>query len=517
MVAWPFGRSAGLAALLLVSLMSLPLIVGAAGRLRFLLGYAYPHDGLEGTLLYEARLLYAGQPLYQPLERFRFVSAPYPPLHPLLLGWADALIAGPHLFWAGRLLSLVAALGVAVLIGLTCRRAGGAWLGGVAGVALFLSAPPVLLWATRVKPDLLALLCTALGLCLATVAVGRPHTVAADRASRGLGLLRRLTLPLAALCFALAFFTKQTTVAAPLAAGLALLFDDLRDWRKRAASAGFAGRLPLRRRTLLFGLCYLALALGSWAVLDLITGFQFTAHVWGLHRSEWWSVALWRKFVALLVPYTPGALLALGMLVALAPRDRRALVPACYALIAPVTLLGAGETGANHNHLLESLLAISLAVGLCTGHLPDWFERRPAVALLALALLATQLGLAYRPQQWYLNELAPPQTPERYLNFIRNTPGEILADDVALLMAAGRPLRYDDPSTMGPAAQSGVWDQTGLIQEIGERRFSAIMIPIDLEHQRSDPAGRWSPKVLAAIRQQYRLAFRDTIFTYLPQ
>lgn len=512
----PYARAAGLAALALLLAGALPLIWAAALRLQFLLRYPYPHDGLEGTLLHEARLLYAGQPLYQPLERLRFVSAPYPPLHFLLLGLADAHIAGPHVFWAGRLVSLAAALAVALLIVLTCRRAGGMWLGSIAGLALFASAPPLLLWATRIKPDLLALLCTALGLCMATAASGRPDTAAREWPLR-LERLSPLALPLAALCFALAFFAKQTTVAAPLATGLALAFDDLRDWRAGAGPAMFVGRLPLRRRTLLFGLCYLALVLGAWVALDLITSFQFTAHIWGLHRSEWWSVALWRKFVALLLPYTPGVVLAAGVLLALAPRDRRVLVPACYALLAPITLLGAGETGANHNHLLESLLAISLAVGICASRLPEWSERRPLAALLALALLIAQLGLAYRPQDWYTNELAPPQTPQRYLDFMRNTPGEILADDVGLMMAAGRPLRYDDPSTMGPAAQSGVWDESGLMQEIAERRFSAIMLPVDLGHDRIDPSGRWTPEMLDAIRQHYKLAFRDTIFTYVPK
>ncbi|HNK20152.1 MAG TPA: cation-transporting P-type ATPase, partial [Piscinibacter sp.] len=31
------------------------------------------------------------------------------------------------------------------------------------------------------------------------------------------------------------------------------------------------------------------------------------------------------------------------------------------------------------------------------------------------------------------NELAPPQTPQRYLDFMRNTPGEILAEIEALV------------------------------------------------------------------------------------
>jgi hypothetical protein len=101
--------------------------------------------------------------------------------------------------------------------------------------------------------------------------------------------------------------------------------------------------------------------------------------------------------------------------------------------------------------------------------------------------------------------------------YIRATPGEVLADDVGLLYAAGRPLRYDDPSTMGPAASSGVWDQSGLLQEIAERRFSAILIPVNVERDTVDVTGRWTPEMLAAIRAHYRLAFRDTIFTYVPK
>src|SRR5215210_3506157 len=85
------GGLAGIAGLALLALVTAPLLWRALARLMFLLSYPYPHDGLEGTLLHEARLLHAGVPLYQPLERFRFVSAPYPPLHPLLLGLFDQI------------------------------------------------------------------------------------------------------------------------------------------------------------------------------------------------------------------------------------------------------------------------------------------------------------------------------------------------------------------------------------------------------------------------------------------
>ena len=136
---------------------------------------------------------------------------------------------------------------------------------------------------------------------------------------------------------------------------------------------------------------------------------------------------------------------------------------------------------------------------------------------MILALLAAQIALAYQPQPWYTGELAPHDPPDRYIAFIRAAPSEVLADDVGLLYAAGRPLRYDDPSTMGPAARSGVWDQSGLIAEIAERHFSAILLPINLDRESVDATGRWNTEVLAAIRAHYKLAFRDTIFTYIPR
>jgi len=340
---------------------------------------------------------------------------------------------------------------------------------------------------------------------------------------------------LVALCYVLAFFTKQTDVMAPLGTGLALLIADLRAFYGGGERVGYIGRLPMRRRTMIFGLSYFGLALGTWALLDLATAGQYTAHVWGLHRSEWWSAVLLGKFAALLMPYLPAIALALLVLIH-AVRTGRALVPACYALVVPISLLGAGEVGANHNHLLECLLALALTTGIAAGWMAELlrssslhafpristthslFSRYSWIFAGAILILLTiQIALAYRPQPWYTRELAPDDQPDRYITFIRSVPGEVLADDVGLLYAAGRPLRYDDPSTMGPAAGSGVWDQRGLLQEIAERRFSAIMLPVNLDRDSVDATGRWTPEMLAAIRAHYRLAFRDTIFTYVPK
>ncbi len=168
--------------LLVLLAAALWVIIPALGRIQALLSYAYPHDGLEGTLLFEARLLRSGQPLYQPIELHRFISAPYPPLHYLALALFD-LLPGPHVFWGGRMVSVLAALGVAVLAALIVRKAGSPWAVSLLAAALVLSIPPLQLWGTRIKPDMLALLFTASGLFCAMQAIA-PRTEQAQSAER---------------------------------------------------------------------------------------------------------------------------------------------------------------------------------------------------------------------------------------------------------------------------------------------------------------------------------------------
>jgi hypothetical protein len=192
-------------------------------------------------------------------------------------------------------------------------------------------------------------------------------------------------------------------------------------------------------------------------------------------------------------------------------------VPAAYALVAPLTLLGAGESGSHHNHLLETHMALAVAGGCALGWAFGAIARGRVAATALVALAGLQLWLAFSPPAWYEDQLDPKDPPERFLVFMRSTPGEILADDTGLLFQAGKPLRYDDPSTMGPAARIGSWDQRGLLEDIAARRFSAIMLPLNAETRTLDPAGRWTPEMLAAVRAHYTLAFRDRIYTFVPR
>lgn len=505
------------AILVLLNIASLPLLHRSLNRLVDQLRRPYPNDGIEGTLLHEARLLWAGEPLYRPLTRYEFVSAPYPPVHPALIALFDQL-GGPHPFWGARLVSALSTFALVLLIILIIWTVGRSWLASILGAAICFSAPVILLWGSRIKPDMLTLCFTSLGLLCALLGTSTGTWQLSTKHPPFWRTRAWWWLALAAVWFTIALFTRQTALMAALAVSVALVLNDLVAWRRKQLPDQY-WMLPLQKRTVAFGLLLVGLMLGCWGLADLITAGQFTGHIWGLHRSEWWSLYLVQKYSLRLLPYWPALLLVLPLLT-WALRSERARMLACYVLIAPISLLGAAEISANHNHLLETQLVISLACGVAVAWAARIQPQHPITSVARfsiVALFALQLWGAYQPQKVFQGEFRRGDTLERFVVFMQHTPGEILADDVGLLIAAGKPVRYDDPSTMGPAARWGIWDQSGLIEEIRQQKFSAIMIRDDVEQEPYDQVGRWTSEMRAAIRSQYVLKFNDRIRVYVPK
>ncbi|MBA3943036.1 MAG: hypothetical protein H0X37_00570 [Herpetosiphonaceae bacterium] len=471
-----------------------PALIRFRDYVQLALAYASPLDPQEGFALWETDRWRAGLGFYVPIERYSFVSAPYPPVHPFLLRLIGSA-NGPHVFWGGRMLALAALVAIAAGAMWLVRRVSGSWLGGVAAIGLVLAQPTFQLWSMRIKPDLVGLAATVVGLALVAQACcpSEDH----DMPQRSPGWLQSA---LWALLFVVAHFTKQTLVAGPLAAATLLWLRD-------------------HRAALRFGVTFVVLLVLPWLALDLLTHGQYTYHIWFLHQLGW-KVSLWLKLVRLLAPLWPLMLLSLVGLVA---TWRTPTIINAYILWAPLSLLGAGVQGANHNHLLETGLALALAGGQALGFglrsvLTTLVVRRHAALLLALPLLALQWLLLATPGTWFRGEFTPDPRYGRYINFIRATAGEILADDVGLLYAAGRPLRYDDPSTMGPAAARGLWDESGLLDDLRNHRFSAVILPVNTNTDGLiDPSGHWTPAALQTLATYYRVKFPDTRTIYVPK
>lgn len=464
-----------------------------------MLRYPFPTQGSESLIVSEAGRLTRGESIYvaNGPDRHGFVSGPYPPLY--FLAVAATLKLTPTVFAGGRAITFCSWLALLLVLGAlvatshgvasgatardnpapdTRRRAG---LFGVAVAIVTLAAfSPGVIWAVRVKPTIPALALAALGL----LAVQRFH-----RSPRGLYLW-------ALIPFVAAYFTKQTTLAAAGAATLFLLVHA--GWRAAARLAGFG-----------------ALAAGVlFAAIELATGGQFFGHVVADRRLPWHAQLLW-NFGALCLRDDWPLLAAAIVAAAVTLRARVPSVAPYYLLTALLLLPTVGVEGADHDHLIELALASSLALGVGLAATLDR-QGRPATAWAAyplVVLLGAQLATGWTPDRWYARELALPGVGERrqldlIIHNLRNTEGEALAEEIGLLILAGKAVPYDDPQAMAALARAGRWDQRQLLDDLERQRFSLVILPANPRDE------LWTTEVLAAIRANYDLKFRDVWFTY---
>jgi len=179
-----------------------------AYHLGLTLAFPYDLNYGEGYVLNDAVRLSRGESLYIDLQQFPMVRSPYPPLFPLVWS-AFQPLTGPA-FWPGRLLSVLSLLGIGAVVAWNAWRVRcGIWP-AVATVGLVAASPFVYQWAGYARVDMLALLCAVGGVVTAQWIGGWRGVIVS-----------------AVLC-GLAVWTKQTTVTAAVAVGIAYT---LRSWR----------------------------------------------------------------------------------------------------------------------------------------------------------------------------------------------------------------------------------------------------------------------------------------------
>lgn len=513
------------------------LLVAALGR--FLdtandwLNYPYPRSGTEGLTLYESLIVKRGGNIYDPITTDRFISAPYPPVYYLLAAAAlpetrpDFSQPGniPSLFQPGRLISLLAGIVTAVMLALLVAFEGGRWsaavaAGGIIGGGLWLTLPPVLVWSLVFRSDMLMILFTAVG--LVCIAAGRSRVAQDDvetESPKGTaGRAQFALLALGAFFFALAFFTKQTGFAGPLAAGAYLL---LSDWKLGLKWC------VLMAAFVIVPFAIIDLATGHWFYLKLVdyhslpVRFSILARL--LHTSFWddqWPLILVGGGYALYRMYR--------WLKGRGTTRREVSLTALFVLAAFAGLPTGGVVGADHNHLLIPGLAICAAVGALLGQLlermeegklGDWQGR--ATLYSALGLIAVYLLITSAPSSAYdVNlEVPGPEYQEQMRLIIANVsqhPSQLFFSDTAGVLAlAGKETPYDDPFTMNILSQQGRWDESGLRNMLREGKFGLLVLSCDVIN--TSRTCQLTPGVLDAIRDGYQVVFKDILFTYAPK
>lgn len=441
--------------------------------------YPYQLDREEGFLLNQAVQLRAGETIYPDLRDYPYTVGNYTPVYPAIYA-ATLLFAKPGL-GPGRAIVFIAVAAIAMLLAgtvytLTCQP-----LPAIVAPCLFLITYDLNYWMPFARVDLPAIafsLCGFLLFCHGE---------------------RRLYMVLSALCFAIAFHTKQTQVLAPLACCAALLVDRrFRDaWLLAAVTGGVAGLVAI--------------------ILVLVTGGQFWKHIvpYNNNAFSWSAVPLifphiWHflKCVIIALLLVPVAIISwrrTGL-----ARDPRRVALLIYFILAVLSIATIGKAGSDVNYLLEPDALLALIVAVAVGTILNLSRSPGNNALVWFAVAGAALFLAhavYTVLPVIRQQIFRPvptaeqrEVADQLLLLVDSLPGDVLTEDPIYPILLKRPVLYQ-PFIMTQLAKEGKWDQAPLLRDITARRFSILITQQDIEP--GNPAVGFTDEMRAAILENY--------------
>jgi hypothetical protein len=436
-----------------------------------LAAYPYDVDQGEGYDVNSGWLIARGRPIYSDNEQFPYYSSNYPPLYSLAL----ALIVGqtgPTLA-AGRLLSAVAALATALVIGVLVQQRSRSSLAGASAGLLFVSSIYVFHTTPLARVNAVALLLAVLGLACC---YGRGW-------SWQIGAI---------VLFVAALFAKQTMVDAVAAGVLAIVLrGDVRRGLLMGAAIGLIGG-------------------AIFIVVDRLHGGQFWVNVVVGNVNPFdvrQALSYFRNFLE-----THLIVVALAALeVIRAARARRVGPLELYWLLALLLAVSVGKWGAGESYFLAPIAASSALAGLALARvLREVAARAVPTALFGVGLLLQGLLFAHGPlyevgpllvdrgAQASVLGRAPGQAEVEaaapLMKALREADGPVLVEDAAYSLAAGKEV-VGNATHLRNLLQAGVWSPEPLVADLEARRFSWVVLDAEL----------YPEPVLAAIGRYYYL------------
>ena len=440
--------------------------------------FPFSVDYGEGFLLGQGKDLASFRGIYPPIDEPHWLVSNYPPLYPMIAAIGVKLFGVQ--FYFGRIVSLAGILMAGFcLYRMTFIQTRSRLAGWIAMLAWFASYP-VYDWGTHHRVDSLGIGLEALGL---------------------LFLLRRENLKLAAAFFLLALFTRQTIVMGPLAG-----YFYLRRMEGPRAAAQWLGSLLLVGAAL-FG------------AISAVTHGEFFKHLVVYNANAYNLKDVWRMFHgAVMSPMQFPTLFAIYYLVRSGVTGKWDLPSLCIPFSA-LSLFFAGKLGSATNYLFELAFASSWAVGMTLAEARVVLPANNAVRLFAPLVFGVgilfPLHVPHFYGQWEIRDWGG--TPissssvlsEELSARLSEIPPPVLSQDSGMALVSGHDVLWQ-PFVMTQLTLDGVWNPAPLYASIRDKKYSALVLPIDLDR---DPAAwtreewwtQFTPELAQIIRENYRV------------
>jgi hypothetical protein len=427
------------------------------------IGFHVPFDPNEGWNAYFTQAAVTTGSPYPPADGLLINN--YPPLSFYVVG-AIAKLTGDAIL-AGRIIALVALLGVALGIETAARQMGCSRIEALFAAVLFTAG--LMLTSDYAGMDDPQLLGHAIAVAGLVLTLHEPRTP-------------RLMVAAAAL-LVFAFFVKHNLVILPVALALWLLLAD-------------------RRHALTFiasGLVFLLIGLGIFKESFGISLFDqvSSARTYSL-ANAWPTLLPW-----LSVSVVPIA--GVAVLYAIARRDRHAVLCAIYAITATAAgLFFLGGAGVDANALFDADIALALAAGVLMNRLEGRIQQGLAAGLFAVgpAIGLFNLDAVWWSADYWLHPLADERRAAGgEIALIRATRGPVLCEMLSLCYWAGKPAEVD-VFNIEQAYLAGGRSDNGLAQQVDQRRFALIQF----ESLKPFPL---TPRIQRALDQNYQVVRAD--------
>lgn len=447
----------------------------------------------EGIVLWQAANVTNWKKAFRPIEQYPHIVFHYPPLFHL-----TSRAVAPFtntLLQAGRFTSVLSLAGTcligALLTAWSMPAGGGRFARFVgaftAGTLVFTT--PMWTWGVLMRVDMLAIFLTFCGVALFVLARRRP----------ALSFL-------AFVFFVAAVYTKQTSLAAPLACFLLAFIEQP---RRALQLLGFST----------------ALGLVVLAMLHTATDGVILRHLITYNQNPYFPEQIFIR-LKYHCSYLVGPLLIAGLFPTALLRTRKTrlitrlrialrrtffercvLVVAVYfwlsAIIAAATI---SKQGASDNYFLEMDAVACWLSGLFVAWLARraYFKRRRAfvyLQMIVVFVLMVQCATSFRQVAAIARSYQHPTVDRSHevVNFIKQLPRDVYSEDMIILMLAGKEVPAE-PAIISALAADGKWNESGFVTRIKNGEFSAIVIRWTLANP-----GRFSDAVVKAVEERYYL------------